>query len=233
MLTAIPALDDNYIWVYAREHYPVLIIDIPETPALFAFLKRQHLSVEALLITHNHSDHIQGIAEFKRCYPDVPVYASAECVDKGATHIINEGEISTPHYCIQVIPTGGHTAQHVSFLVDNHLFCGDTLFSAGCGRVFTGNYQQMFDSLQRLKQLDDKTVVCPAHEYTLGNLAFAETVLTDKSAVENQKVLVRRLRKENKPSLPTNMERERIINPFLQAKNIEEFIRLRQAKDRF
>lgn len=121
----------------------------------------------------------------------------------------------------------------MSYVVDGHLFCGDTLFSAGCGRVFTGDYAQMYDSLQRLKSLPDDTLVCCGHEYTLANLAFAEQVLTEKSAVENQLKIVRALRAEDQPSLPTTLALEKQINPFLQAKTLEEFIRLRKAKDHF
>ena len=188
MLYALPALNDNYIWLYQREKYPLIIVDLPETDKLFAWLEAQNTPIEAVLLTHEHADHTQGVAAFKARYPQVPIYGPQECAAKGATVIVNDGEMVTEHYHIQVIPTGGHTAQHVSYFVDGHLFCGDALFSAGCGRVFTGDYAQMFESLQRLKQLPDETIVCPAHEYTLGNLAFAETVMAEKSAVEKQRV---------------------------------------------
>lgn len=233
MLVALPALNDNYIWLYQRENLPLIIVDLPETDKLFAWLDVHDISIEAVLLTHEHDDHTQGVAAFKQRYPHVPIYGSAECAKKGATQIVNEGEIVTEHYRIQVIPTGGHTVQHVSFYVDNHLFCGDALFSAGCGRVFTGNYAQMFEGLQRLKQLPEDTVVCPAHEYTLSNLAFAETVMEEKSAVKNHRVLVEQLRTEGKPSLPTTLKLEKSINPFLQAKTLEEFTALRRAKDIF
>jgi len=147
--------------------------------------------------------------------------------------IVESFEKEGINYHIEVLPSGGHTAGHVSYLVDGHLFCGDALFSAGCGRVFTGNFAQMFESMQRFNQLPNETVVCPAHEYTLGNLAFAETVLADKSAVKNQRVLVERYRAEGKPSLPTTIGLEKQINPFLQAKNLDEFTQWRLAKDKF
>lgn len=233
MLFALPALNDNYIWLYQRANLPLIIVDLPETDKLFAWLDTQNLPIEALLLTHEHDDHTLGVAAFKQRYPDVPIYGSAECASKGATHIINEGEIATENYRIQVIPTAGHTAQHISFLVDGHLFCGDALFSAGCGRVFTGDYAAAFEGLQRLKALPDDTIVCPAHEYTLGNLAFAETVLSNKSAAENHRTLVTKMRAEGKPSLPTALGLEKAINPFLQAENLAEFQRLRLAKDRF
>ena len=233
MLIPLPVLNDNYIWLYARENFPVIVIDLPESQSLLAFLQQHQLTPEAVLLTHNHDDHTAGVADFKKAYPDVPLFGPTETRAKGATHIIDEGEIVTSHFRIQVIPSGGHTANHISYVVDGHLFCGDTLFSAGCGRVFTGDYKQMFESIQRLKNLPDDTLLCPGHEYTLSNLAFAHTVVVDKSAVENQREIVKSLRADNKPSLPTTLGLEKKINPFLQAQNLDDFIRLRKAKDHF
>ncbi|QLB12587.1 hydroxyacylglutathione hydrolase [Bisgaardia hudsonensis] len=232
MLQAIPALTDNYIWVYGRENLPVIIIDIPETENLFQFITANGLMVEAVLLTHKHADHIAGVAKFKARYPNVPVFGPEECATE-VTHIVKEGHFTTNNYHIDVLETGGHTEQHISFIVDNHLFCGDALFSAGCGRVFTGNYQQMFDSMQKFNGLPDDSIVCPAHEYTLSNLRFAETVVEDKSAVQNYLEKVEALRSKGLPSLPTTLILEKKINPFLQAKNLEEFIILRKAKDNF
>ncbi|EIJ67446.1 hydroxyacylglutathione hydrolase [Pasteurella bettyae] len=236
MLTPIPALNDNYIWLYGRENLPVIVIDVAETTKLLPYLQQHHLQLEAILLTHYHDDHTAGVAELKSYYPHLEVYGPSETADKGATQIVNKGQIQTEHYQIEVIPTAGHTAHHVSYLVDGHLFCGDTIFSAGCGRVFTGDYAQMFDALQRLKLLPDETIVCPAHEYTLANLLFAEAVAKDlelKTAVKNQKILIEQLRAENKPSLPTTMKLEKTINLFLKAKTLEEFTELRKAKDNF
>ena len=239
MLTPIPALNDNYIWVYGRENCSVIVIDIPEIKNLLPFLQENKLTVEAVLLTHKHADHVAGVAAFKQHFPEVPVYGPAECADSGVTQIVTQGEMQCGDYSIQVIPTGGHTEQHVSYVVDGHLFCGDTLFSAGCGRVFTGDYAQMFQSLQRLNALPANTMICPAHEYTLSNLAFAASVAqtqhlsTLKSAVEKQRVLVETLRAQQRPSLPTTLALERQINPFLQVQTLDEFIALRKAKDCF
>lgn len=128
MLVSLPALNDNYIWVYRRENFPVIIVDISEVTALLPFLQENQLDVEAVLLTHKHDDHVAGVAEFKKYYLNVPIYGPAETLDKGATEIIDQGIIFTKHYQIKVIPTGGHTEQHVSYLVDDHLFCGDVLF---------------------------------------------------------------------------------------------------------
>ncbi len=239
MLKPIPALSDNYIWVYGKENLPVIIVDIAETTQLLPFLQSQKLEVEAVFLTHFHDDHTAGVAEFLRHYPNVPVYGSKETQNCGATQIISEGNLSLPHYDIQVIHTAGHTAEHLSFVVDNHLFCGDTLFSAGCGRVFTGDYQAMWQSMQKLKALPSETLVCAGHEYTLSNLKFAIAVAEEQqSAVLKNRVLaeikrVEQCREVNQPSLPTILAQEFEINPFLWAENQAEFTRLRQWKDHF
>lgn len=233
MLVPIPALNDNYIWLYGRENLPIIVIDIPETTVLLAYLAQYSLKVEALLLTHHHADHTAGVADFKQAFPTVSVFGPEETRSKGATHIIQAGRLQTEHYDIEVIETGGHTEQHVSYLVDGHLFCGDSLFSGGCGRVFTGNYAQMYQGLQRLKQLPAETQVCPAHEYTLSNLAFAQSVLPDNQVLKAHHAKVAKLRQDGKPSLPTTLGLEQQINPFLQAPSLEAFIQLRLAKDRF
>lgn len=231
MLVSIPALDDNYIWLYARENLPVIVIDISESEPLLTYLQQHQLEVEAVLLTHKHQDHVGGLVEFKQYYPNVPVFGPQETADLGATQIINEGEIHTTHYQIQVLPTGGHTENHVSFVVDGHLFCGDTLFSGGCGRVFTGDYAQMFDSLQRLKALPDSTIVCPAHEYTLSNLKFVEKVLPKSAFLTDYVAKIAVFRQQHQPSLPTTLGLEKRINPFLQAENLAQFTQWRKLKD--
>ncbi|MCW9709457.1 hydroxyacylglutathione hydrolase [Avibacterium sp. 21-586] len=231
MLVPIPALNDNYIWLYARENLPVIVIDIAESAPLLAYLQQHQLEVEAVLLTHKHQDHVGGLAEFGQHYPNVPVFGPQETAELGATQIINAGEIRTTHYQIQVLPSGGHTENHVSFVVDGHLFCGDTLFSGGCGRVFTGDYAQMFDSLQRLNALPDSTIVCPAHEYTLSNLQFAEKVLPKSAFLIDYVAKIAALRQEHQPSLPTTLGLEKQINPFLQAENLVQFTQWRKLKD--
>lgn len=240
MLIPIPALKDNYIWCYSRENLPVIVIDPTESQPVLDFLTQNQLEVEAILLTHNHDDHVGGVAELKKVYPNVAVYGPNETADKGATVLVNSILIRTKNYQMEVIETGGHTANHISYLIDNHLFCGDTLFCAGCGRVFTGDYAQMFASLQRLNQLPDQVTVCPAHEYTQSNLAFVEWLIEqqrlptlDKQAVFKQIEIVAQQREQHKPTLPTTMALERQINPFLLAKSLDEFTLLRKMKDNF
>ncbi|KGQ71067.1 hydroxyacylglutathione hydrolase [Chelonobacter oris] len=232
MLIPLPALNDNYIWLYADSSNKVLIVDPAEADGVIDYLTDNRLEPQAILLTHGHQDHIGGVAALKVRYPDLPVYGSQETANL-ALNVENKAIFQSGSYRIQVITTAGHTAHHISFVVDNCLFCGDSLFSAGCGRVFTADYQAMFDGLQRLKSLPDETLVCAGHEYTLSNLRFALTVTKEKNAVSHQLEKVTAGRQAGKPSLPTTLGLERQINPFLQAATLQEFITLRQAKDQF
>ena len=105
MLVPIPALNDNYIWLYRRENFSVIVIDIPEITRLIPYLESNKLDIEAVLLTHNHDDHVQGVAEFKQYYPNVPVFGPTECANKGATNIMDSGVINTAHYHIEVLPS--------------------------------------------------------------------------------------------------------------------------------
>lgn len=232
MLVAIPALSDNYIWCYSRDNLHALLVDPAEAEAAKKFLAKSQLKLEAILVTHNHADHTGGVAQLRKKYPHVPVYAPAEVGTPLATHIVDSGIHHTPYYSLHVFATGGHTAGHISFVVDNHLFCGDTLFSLGCGRVFTRDYAQMFASLEKIKQLPDDTVVCPAHEYTLSNLRFAQSVTTSPALAEYAKK-VEKLRQQQLPTVPTTLGLEKQLNPFLQCSDVTSFIALREAKDNF
>ena len=232
-LRSLPALDNNLIWLYGRANLPLIVVDLPDFAPLWDFVQQHNLKIEALLITHKHQDHWAGVPQFKARFPNAPIFGPAECADKGLTQVIGAGQFATEHYQIEAIETAGHTEQHLCYFIDGVLFSGDTLFVAGCGRVFTGDYGAMFDSLQRLKQLPLETQICVGHDYTLSNLAFAETVLADKRAGQNEKVFYQQQRAADLPFAPSSLARELEINPFLQAADLDQFIQLRQAKDNF
>ncbi len=229
----IPVLADNYIWVIVQENQAIIVDPSEAKPAL-DYLAKHSLNLTAILLTHHHHDHVGGVNGIKQHYPNIPVYGPTEC-QEWATEIVEpETHLTLFGYDVRVIESAGHTEQHISYLFGNeYLFCGDALFSAGCGRVFTGDYQAEFDALQRFKALPTFVEIFPAHEYTASNLKFAEAVMQPSCAFFEYQELAAMKREQHRPTLPTTLEKEMVINPFLQAETLEEFIELRQKKDNF
>lgn len=232
-ISPIPALADNYIWLI-QEGDDAIIVDPAEDQSVLDVLAKNQLKPTAILLTHNHADHTDGVAGILAVYPDLPVYGSAE-VSEFACHIVQHGDrFELLGHQFEVIHSAGHTAQHISYLMDwAHLFCGDSLFSGGCGRVFTGDYQAQFDTLQRFKALPNSVQVYAGHEYTVSNLRFAEAVLPPDCGLFEQSELAQIKRAQNCPTLPTTIGIEMQINPFLRAQTVEEFTALRKQKDTF
>lgn len=232
-ITPIPALSDNYIWAIQKDN-DVIIVDPSDAVPVLAFIAKNQLNLTAILLTHNHHDHTDGMPELLSRYPQLSVYGSQEVAQFANRIVQPEDHLTLFDYDVRVIESAGHTAQHVSYLFGNeYLFCGDVLFSGGCGRVFTGNYQAQFDALQRFKALPEFVEIFPAHEYTLSNLKFAEAVLAPSCALFEIQERAEILRSRNQPTLPTTLERELQINPFLQAVDLDQFIALRHQKDNF
>lgn len=229
----IKAFSDNYIWMI-EEGTEAVVVDPGEAEGVMDYLKEQQLNLTAILLTHNHEDHIGGVKEILAKYSDTPVYGPEETVPL-ADRIVQEGEsFKLLGQNFQVIKTGGHTHGHISFLMgEKALFCGDALFSAGCGRVFTGDYQAQYDALQKFKRLDDEIKVYAAHEYTQTNLRFAHSVQPSNKAVSEALDQVNDLRAKEEPTLPSTIGREKKINLFIQAETVEDFIALRKARDDF
>ncbi|WP_209025913.1 hydroxyacylglutathione hydrolase [Mannheimia haemolytica] len=232
-ITPIPALKDNYIWAI-RNGQDVIIIDPSEHQPTLNFIAKNALNLTAILITHNHHDHTDGVSGIVEQYPNIPVYGPQEVAEFANVIVSPEQHISLFGYDVRIIESGGHTAGHISYLFGyDYLFCGDALFSGGCGRVFTGDYQAQFDALQRFKNLPNSVKAYPAHEYTKSNLKFAEAVLPPSCVLSEYQEQVDLLRSQNKPTLPTTIGLEMQVNPFMQAVDLAEFIALRQQKDNF
>lgn len=231
-ITPLPAFSDNYIWVYEKDG-EAMVIDPGEAQQVLDYIKEQKLQLKAILLTHKHEDHVGGVEAILETYPDTPVYGPSEVSDL-ADVLVQEGDTFEQFgQTIHVVKTAGHTEEHVSFIMDKLLFCGDALFSAGCGRVFTGDYQAQFNALQRFKELADDVQIFAGHEYTLTNLQFAQTVMPESTAVIDELERVRALNNKNIPSLPSTIGLEKEINPFLRAETLEEFIELRKARGSF
>ncbi len=229
----IPALKDNYIWVI-QQGKEVIIVDPSEAKPVLECLSHQQLTPIAILLTHNHHDHTDGVASIVEQYRDLPVFGPEE-TKAFANKLVQAGmQLELFGLPVQVIESAGHTAGHVSYLLDNaYLFCGDALFSGGCGRVFTGNYRAQFEALARFKQLPDFVQVYPAHEYTQSNLKFAQSVMPQSCVLMEYQERADILRASFRPTLPTTIGVEKQINPFMQAVSLDEFIALRQKKDNF
>lgn len=249
-LISIPAFQDNYIWMLDDQQGHCVIIDPGEARPVLAELAHRQLTPDAILLTHHHHDHVGGVAEITEHYPGLAVYGPQETVKKGANILVNDGDIlniGESQYTTIAVP--GHTLGHVAFYNAPYLFCGDTLFSAGCGRLFEGTSAQMYDSLQRVAQLPDETLICCAHEYTLSNLKFSRAILPQDRQIETYQQHVEILRAKGQPSVPTTLQLERKINLFLRCHDIDlqikigfnttpdhlhlVFSELRQLKDAF
>ena len=231
-INLVKAFSDNYIWII-EEGTEAVVVDPGEAEQVMDYLEEKQLQLNSILLTHNHDDHIGGVQQISAKYPDASIYGPKETEDI-ADHIVVDGDsFSLLGQNFQVLKTGGHTEGHISFLMDNVLFCGDALFSAGCGRVFTKDYQAQYDALQKFKQLDDEVQVYAAHEYTQTNLRFAHAMQPSNTAVSEALNQVNEMRAKGKPTLPTTIGKEKKINLFLQAEKMEDFKELRNARDEF
>lgn len=220
---AIPAFRDNYIWALVK-HDRVAVVDPGDAEPVLAFLERTRLELASILVTHHHADHVGGLAALTRRF-EVPVFGPAEEDIAGVTEPVRDGDRVDVFRCgrgvaepFEVIAAGGHTRGHVAYYRAPILFCGDTLFGAGCGRLFEGTPAQMLASLDRLAALPDDTRVFCAHEYTQANLAFALAVEPGNAAVRLRGERVAALRADGEPSVPSFLVEERATNPFLRVR---------------
>ncbi|MGD8117491.1 hydroxyacylglutathione hydrolase [Vibrio sp. TRT 29B02] len=216
-IKSIPAFNDNYIWLIENSDRRCAVVDPGDATPVLTYLKEHELNLEAILITHHHNDHIGGVAELVRQFPSVDVVGPANEPVPTLTHAVDAGDqIELFDEIFFVLGLEGHTSGHIGYVGDGKLFCGDVLFSAGCGRVFEGTMEQMHNSLNKLAALPEETEVYCAHEYTTSNLAFALAVEPENSQLQQYRDEVNRLRAQNKPTLPTTIRREKWINPFLR-----------------
>ena len=236
-MTAIPAFTDNYIWAITSASQlhtndaalkPVVLVDPGDAVPCIDFIEKNNLQLCAILITHHHPDHIGGIAELKSYCQDhgwpLTVYAPEQATIENVDVRVHEKdiiEISALSHSFEVINLAGHTLDHIGYYADDVLFCGDTLFSGGCGRIFEGTPQQMLTALTRLSDLPARTQVYCAHEYTLANLNFALTVEPKNEELVDYYHQVIKRRAQNLSTIPTSISVEKKINPFLRSQQQE------------
>jgi len=228
MLEVVPltALKDNYIWTL-RDARHAAVVDPGEAQPVLEYLARERLQLAAILATHHHPDHVGGIPELIEAagapgaQRQVPVFGPKGEPIPTLTHPVGEGDtVRIPELglTLSVLDIPGHTRAHVAYYGAESLFCGDTLFACGCGRVFEGTPQQMLDSLGKLAALPDATKVYCGHEYTLANIKFAQSVEPHNAALAARLVRDRKLREAGKPTLPSTLGEERATNPFLRCR---------------
>lgn len=226
MITPLPALADNYIWALSPNNGggPLVVVDPGEAAPVREELERRSTALSAILVTHHHPDHTAGIEALLRD-GEVPVYgpANESRPIPGLTHPLKEGDRIAPEgldTSFEVIEVPGHTAGHIAYYGmhdgDGTLFSGDTLFFAGCGRLFEGDAAQMRASLSKLRDLPEDTRVYCGHEYTEKNLSFAAAVEPDNADIAAQLEKARQMRARGRPTPPSDIGLEKRVNPFMR-----------------
>ena len=216
----VPIYQDNYVWLI-QSGEATWVVDPGDHEPVLAALAQHRRSLDGILVTHHHWDHITGIAPLLEHYGNVPVYGPAGAL---ISHPVREGNrVLLGKLTAQVWETPGHTRDHVSFYLPQAgaLFCGDTLFSAGCGRLFDGTMEQLYASLRRIAALPGATRIYCTHEYTLANLNFALAVEPANADLKRRREEAIALRRSGQPTLPAELAWELRINPFLRTQHSE------------
>ena len=226
-LVALPAFTDNYIWML-HDGSQAVVVDPGDAAPVLDALQTLNLSLSAILVTHHHPDHTQGLTALKPVLQG-PVYGPLHEPIAGVDLAVTGGHaFSLLGLSWTVWDTPGHTAGHIGYIAQPNselpcpgslVFCGDTLFSAGCGRLFDGTHEQLLGSLDRYGELPDDTCFCPTHEYTLANLSFASAVEPGNDSVKAATARCDALRARGEPTLPTTLAVEKQINPFLRCRH--------------
>lgn len=220
-ILTVPAFDDNYLWLIHDGQYAIVVDPGDATPILAA-LALHRLQLRAILLTHHHADHIGGVPELLR-HAAVPVYGPKNDKISFVTHTLVQDDsltIEALGLSFKILDVPGHTAGHIAYFApEQHwLFCGDTLFAGGCGRLFEGTPQQMLASLDKLAALPDDTLVHCAHEYTLSNLRFALALEPGNMALQQRMLSAQSMRQHGIATVPSLLVLEKQTNPFLRSR---------------
>jgi len=221
-ITPIPAFNDNYIWMITHPGMnKAIVVDPGDAKPVLEALAQHDLTLEAILITHHHFDHAGGITGLKTALPNVAVYGPIDSrIQDDITHPVKEGDhVKFPNFGLDfvVMEVPAHTKSHIAYYGNGMVFTGDTLFSAGCGRLFEGTAEQMYNALQRFAKLPPETAVYCGHEYTVSNLAFAKAADPDNPTIDEYKDQALSKREAGEATLPSTIGLERNVNPFMRS----------------
>jgi hydroxyacylglutathione hydrolase len=221
-LLAIPAFSDNYLWLLHDTRHAI-VVDPGQAEPVLESLREHRLALQTILVTHHHPDHVGGVAALRDATGAHVVGPARERIPEPLERVQQGDVVEALGLHFSVLDVPGHTAGHIAYYAECPgdaplLFCGDTLFSGGCGRLFEGTPTQMLASLDTLAALPGNTRVCCAHEYTLANLSFARAVEPDNAALRDYSTKCEQLRSHSQPTLPSTIAVERAINPFLRSR---------------
>lgn len=217
----LPAFNDNYIWVIEDSASDqIAVVDPGDARVVEQYLKNSSKTLSAILITHHHADHTGGVKSLVEQYK-LPVYGPHHSPFKGITHPLKDGDcvkLFGSSFAVKAVPA--HTLDHLAYYDSNQglLFCGDTLFMAGCGRLFEGNAQQMQNAMDYFASLRDDTKVYCTHEYSLANLAFANAAEPENTVISSTTQHCQALRLSHQPTLPSTIALEKKINPYMRTR---------------
>jgi hydroxyacylglutathione hydrolase len=233
-----PCRSDNYgVLVHDEATGATALIDVPEEQATREAIETKGWTPTHIFLTHHHGDHVDGVGAIRSSY-QVEIIGNAADAHRlpELTRQVNPGDtVMLGQTAFDVLDTPGHTVGHIAYVsaAEKVAFVGDTLFALGCGRMFEGTAQQLHHSLQKLAKLDPDTKIYCGHEYTQANARFAVAMDPDSSALADHARQIDGLRASGMPTVPTTLKKELALNPFLRAQSVEEFARLRAAKDSF
>jgi hydroxyacylglutathione hydrolase len=216
----VRAFADNYIWLIQGEQpSAALVVDPGDARPVLSWCQDKGIALKAILITHHHGDHVGGIRELLRIFPGIPVYGPRRERIPAMTHPLGEGDeviFADMQLSFSVMDVPGHTAGHIAYLGHGCLFCGDTVFANGCGRVFDGTFEQLCHSLERIAKLPPQTRLYCAHEYTVDNIGFAKWVEPDNPDLQQRDELEMERSERGIPTVPSILALELKTNPFLR-----------------
>ena len=245
----INQLEDNYSFVLFDDTLKSCVIDPADSNSILDFVSKKNLILEDIFITHHHKDHTSGVKGLLNAFPEVNIHSPSAQIENTRFVLRDQDEVNSCLNTFKIIKTPGHTLDHIIFYDENNgvLFCGDTLFRLGCGRVFEGTFSEMFNSLQKINELDKNTIIYCGHEYTLNNLHFVEKILNKEEVYLTVRNKINNDLDNTGKSIPFLLEDEQEYNLFLNQNSklgtlikeelgftdFELFVYLRKAKDSF